>query len=963
MFRLKSLLLLFVPLVVYGATIIPDGLITDQLDVDNVRVDANTVSTTNTNGDLTFDLNGTGSVIFSDLTATTVPYLDASKKLTSSAATPTQLGYLANATSNICGISQACTLTNKTLTSPTINGATFSGSVGLGVSASRALVTDGSGNVAASAVTSTELGYSSGVTSSLCGISQSCTLSNKTLTNPTISGAIGLGVSYASKILVADTFGIMAASTASAAEAAQLVGVTSTLCGINQACTLTNKTLTGPVIDAVVFDDQASTPSSPSSGYYKIYAKTDGKAYLLNSSGVESPIGSGGGSGGINYIANPDAQSDTTGWATYDDSSATLVDGTGGTFNSAFTRSTSASEQVRQNSISSGVFKFAKDAANRQGEGVCYNFLADRIDLLNATQKVSFDYLTTSNYADDDMYVAVYAHADGPQVIGIRNSDNGYIKKAVANSKRGRFEGYFETDNINLNFRVCLHVRTTNASAYDLLFDNFQVGPTQTYPSFDLATQVTIADNTGNVGAGGAVVGTVTTVTGSGIYTWSSGTYTFLKDAWVDATCMMRQGSTQSQPQINMNGSALSLDYVSTNTAWASASASYHVLAGQTVSCTNGVGAGTSDIQKFTIRAIAKVGNQMSADAFNSQFPEPLKATSTQKTPSASSTWQAYASSTNALTLTQGTWRLWGSCTFGSNGSVPNYNYTICAYYGGNGADSASTPTALSSAVTVKSVVGSGDNVYSTAIGASITSPAQEAIVTCASATCTVYLNTYIQATTASNARITVYPNAMRIPDYTLYGNVNKPPTKQIFTSSGTYTKPSGVRYVDYIVIGGGGDGGGSVVNGSGSGGGAGGMSQGTLSYVPSSMTITVGSRGAPGGASSIAGTGITTITANGGTNGVCCNTAGGVGGSASGGEINTTGQSGSNGYYLTSDFDPGDGGSTIFPGGGRGAGTAIGTNALQNATGYGNGGGGSANGAGGGGSGTSGIVIIKEYY
>lgn len=94
-----------------------------QFTADNLRLDGNTLSTTNTNGDLTIDLNGTGSTIFTDLTATTVPYLDASKKLTSSAATPTQLGYLANATSNICGISQSCTLTGKTLTTPDINGA------------------------------------------------------------------------------------------------------------------------------------------------------------------------------------------------------------------------------------------------------------------------------------------------------------------------------------------------------------------------------------------------------------------------------------------------------------------------------------------------------------------------------------------------------------------------------------------------------------------------------------------------------------------------------------------------------------------------------------------------------------------------------------------------------------------------------------------------------------------------
>lgn len=104
------------------------------LVVDNIKLSGNTISTLNTNGNITFDLNGSGALIFNDLTATTVPYLDASKKLASSSATPTQLGFLANATSNLCGISQSCTLTNKTLTSPAITTPTgiVKGDVGLG---------------------------------------------------------------------------------------------------------------------------------------------------------------------------------------------------------------------------------------------------------------------------------------------------------------------------------------------------------------------------------------------------------------------------------------------------------------------------------------------------------------------------------------------------------------------------------------------------------------------------------------------------------------------------------------------------------------------------------------------------------------------------------------------------------------------------------------------------------------
>lgn len=54
-----------------------------------------------TNGDLTLTPNGSGDVIISSGTATTVPYLDASKQLISSSVTPTELGYVSGVTSAI----------------------------------------------------------------------------------------------------------------------------------------------------------------------------------------------------------------------------------------------------------------------------------------------------------------------------------------------------------------------------------------------------------------------------------------------------------------------------------------------------------------------------------------------------------------------------------------------------------------------------------------------------------------------------------------------------------------------------------------------------------------------------------------------------------------------------------------------------------------------------------------------
>lgn len=247
---------------------------------------------------------------------------------------------------------------------------------------------------------------------------------------------------------------------------------------------ITNFTLVTPNVDVVTWDGQASTPANPSSGFYKFYFKDDGKAYKLDSTGAESEIGGGSGSGGINYVSNPDAVDDTTGWTTYDDASATLVDGTGGTFDSAFTRTTAIDEVIRNLSIESGSFKLAKDAASREGEGVCTEVAPDRIDFMSSRAlHVSFDYLTTSAYESGDVYVAVYAHDDGPQVLAVRNDDDGGVLVAESGSGvSGRFTGTFYTDQINTDYRVCLHIATTNASAWDLIFDNFRVTPEQTVP-------------------------------------------------------------------------------------------------------------------------------------------------------------------------------------------------------------------------------------------------------------------------------------------------------------------------------------------------------------------------------------------------------------------------------------------------------------------------------------------------
>jgi hypothetical protein len=123
----------------------------------------------------------------------------------------------------------------------------------------------------------------------------------------------------------------------------------------------------------------------------------------------------------------------------------------------------------------------------------------------------------------------------------------------------------------------------------------------------------------------------------------------------------------------------------------------------------------------------------------------------------------------------------------------------------------------------------------------------------------------------------------------------------QVFTSSGTFTIPTGVTALKVTVVGGGAGG-----SGNGGGGGGAGVSIAYLTGLTSSATlsVTVGGGGGGGSNNNNGGGGglsrvssgtqsITSIIGNGGGGGAGGGGGGGGGGSASGGSLNFTGQSG----------------------------------------------------------------------
>lgn len=205
-------------------------------------------------------------------------------------------------------------------------------------------------------------------------------------------------------------------------------------------------------------------------------------------------------------------------------------------------------------------------------------------------------------------------------------------------------------------------------------------------------------------------------------------------------------------------------------------------------------------------------------------------------------------------------------------------------------------------------------------------------------------------------------------------------PTVQIFTSSGTYTKPAGLVAAIVEVCGGGG-GGGGVASSSGLGAGGGGGGASTMrrllaSAIGATETVTIGAAGAggdatggDGGAGGTSSFGSLVDAPGGGGGGGATGVGhdlGGLGGvPGTNGDVFFEGADGAGNVYVSSTLGiAGGGGPSRFGGGGRGR--------NSNSAGVGDAGGQFGGGGGGsystgsahvGGAGFKGVVIVTEYY
>ena len=164
--------------------------------------------------------------------------------LTGNASTATKIASITN--SNIVQLVETQTLTNKTLTSPTITGTgaiagTFSGNITGNVNG------DVTGDVTGNASTATKI--ASITNSNIVQLVETQTLTNKTLTSPTITGTGAIAGTFSGNITGNVNGDVTGDVTGNASTATKIASITnSNIVQLVETQTLTNKTLTSPTI-------------------------------------------------------------------------------------------------------------------------------------------------------------------------------------------------------------------------------------------------------------------------------------------------------------------------------------------------------------------------------------------------------------------------------------------------------------------------------------------------------------------------------------------------------------------------------------------------------------------------------------------------------------------------------------------------------------------------------------------
>lgn len=221
-------------------------------------------------------------------------------------------------------------------------------------------------------------------------------------------------------------------------------------------------TLTGGAINQNVYitstGELSLSPSDKKIGV--LLTITSPIKVLVNLAGEASNASSG--AAGENFISDYIASAAfIDNFTTYNDGTEHPLDATGGTV-THITFAINNTLPLR----SSGDFKFSKSSGNAQGQGVSYDFDYPEY-AKNQEVSIEFNYRTSTNYVSGDVGIYLY---------DITNSTIIYPTAVdlPLSIEVARFKSKFFATSAN-EYRLIMHVKTTNATSYDIQFDEFVV--------------------------------------------------------------------------------------------------------------------------------------------------------------------------------------------------------------------------------------------------------------------------------------------------------------------------------------------------------------------------------------------------------------------------------------------------------------------------------------------------------
>jgi len=188
-----------------------------------------------------------------------------------------------------------------------------------------------------------------------------------------------------------------------------------------------------------------------------VYATDQSRPYFDNGTTLQ-PIGSGSGSGGVNYITNSDAETDAIGYALFADG-ATLVDGTDGSPTATFARSTVTPLR--------GVASFLY-TPGALGNGASYDFTIDEADK-SKVLNISLDYALSATITEGNYQVYIFDRTNNVLI------QPAPFRLSGTSGTTYKFNGTFQTSANSTLYRLIIWQAA--ATAVTLKLDNLTVGP------------------------------------------------------------------------------------------------------------------------------------------------------------------------------------------------------------------------------------------------------------------------------------------------------------------------------------------------------------------------------------------------------------------------------------------------------------------------------------------------------